>query len=217
MLASTRPTHEFFNPKYDDTCVCKEQIVSRMHPYLRDRQDAVRKTPRPIEAIRQEFTDGLKARVAHRVGGWHGATKAASEDRRKLRDEGVFTHDPERQKQDGTRREQCFNEVGELLGEHLIWCCEKAGLQETFANFAARMQTVSDKFKAAKSLHGLGEASRAARHKAFEEAEPQHFRKDAYADEIADEQEPLEMQRTQDYNDVIWAAAGGANMRFYYL
>ncbi len=174
------------------------------------------KIPRPIEAIHEEIAGNLKARMTNKVSGWQDATTAAGEKRTKLRDDGVFTHDPDRQKLGGTRKEQRFNHIGELLGEHLIKCCHKAGLQEVFANFAARMQTVSDKFKAG-AHHGLGEASRAARHKAFEEAEAECFRNEAYADEIADQQELLEMQNTQDYNDVICTAAGGVNMRLYYM
>ncbi len=79
------------------------------------------------------------------------------------------------------------------------------------------MQSVSDKFKAAEAMHGLGEASKEARQEAYNEAEAEYFRKEAYADEMADEQEEREMRQTQDYNDAICVDSGGVTMRLYYM
>ena len=111
MLTSMRPTHEFFNPKYDDNRVSNGKLCAACTHIFEIDETPLGRTPRTIEAIRQEITGSLRARVAHRVSGWQDATKAAGDNRKKLRDGGVFTHDPERQKLGGTGKEQRFNEV----------------------------------------------------------------------------------------------------------
>lgn len=73
---------------------------------------------------------------------------------------GIFTHDEERKKLGDTRKEQRYIEVGQLLGEHLITACDKAGLNAVFANFAGRMQKVNEMFASADAMHGLDETAK---------------------------------------------------------
>ncbi len=56
------------------------------------------------------------------------------------------------------------------------------------------MNSVRDRFEAAEALSGVGEASHDAKLRAYEEAEAEYFRKEAYA-ECIDEQEEMAMQK----------------------
>ncbi len=122
------------------------------------------------------------------MGSFAKAIKEATAQQHAERAAGIFHFN-----EGNSKRQRRAQTINKLFGEHLISCCEKGDLFMTFTNAAARMAKVRALYEAAEALKAQG-APAETQGKAFDDAEDEFFRKEAFA-EFSDDEEREDIER----------------------
>ncbi len=102
-----------------------------------------------------------------------------------------------------------------LTGTHLLECCRKAGLAQAFINTWTRMSGVAELYEHAEKL--LEEDAPATQiGAAFDAADDEFHRREAFAD-VPEEEQAYDSFQAQDYQDVIAFGAAGVRMATHYI